>query len=448
MTLLGQKAQSSEETKRLKALVAEMKARGIDIPAAIQLAKKRWPVDNNGYFTKNSGKFYEPTEAHKNFIASSARFIGFVGSRGSGKALAIDTLIPTINGWKRMEEIEAGDIVFDEGGNPTKVLSTSPVMHNHDCYEITFDEGSKVIADGEHFWSIDYLFDRRKSFSTPRIFTTKDLASRKLKTGSNYIYRIPTCPPLKFLEKELQLHPYLLGVWLGDGSRREAKVYIHDKDIEIINRIVALGYPTKKLNEYCSWSLADRGNKSKVKVQETLRDIGVLNDKHIPNEYLTSSVEHRIALLQGLMDTDGTVSKRGHCSFDSCSEILAKDVYKLVSSLGIKASLKLFYSTCNGEKHKYYKVVFTSSSISVFSLDRKKKRQKMDSIRTDIHNRSIIEITQVKSVPVKCIQVASASKLFLMGYSCMPTHNSAAGAQKALRKIKEGNSGAVLNPDF
>ena len=82
-------------------------------------------------------------------------------ARKNGKALSLDTPIPTPEGWKKMEELQEGDIVFDDKGKPTKILVTSDIFYNHDCYKVTFEDGEEIIADAGHIWRVMTKDSRR-----------------------------------------------------------------------------------------------------------------------------------------------------------------------------------------------------------------------------------------------------------------------------------------------
>jgi hypothetical protein len=428
---------SADEREQLYYVIEELNSRGIPVPTEYYKKVVKWPVDRNGYFSRLDGRFYNPNENHKKFLDSNARFVGLISGRGGGKALAIDTPIPTVDGWKLMKDVSVGDKVFDENGNQTLVIWTSSIMYGHKCYQISFSDGSQIIADADHEWKVYCKYD--KSY---RILTTEILSKRKLKSGNDYGYSVDVSGKLSYNTKSLPIHPYVLGVWLGDGSKRDAKITCGDQ--EIVDRIQGIGYPIHPTSEYMSYSLSDYGG-NKKDIQKLLRNIGVLNNKRIPRMYLESDVNQRIELLYGLMDTDGSISLKGHCCFDNQNRELIDDVYELVTSLGIKSTIKSYDATLNGVKTgTTYKIAFTPN-ITVFSLSRKRHKQRY---RKQFYRRGMVCVQELDTIPVKCIRVQSENKLFVAGRACIPTHNSAVGSQKALRKIMEGQSGAVLNPDF
>lgn len=430
-----------EERNKVASIISELQSRNLSIPDEYKLNKKiSWSLDPDGYFVRLDGRRFSTENVDAvNFYQSNARFTALISGRGGGKALAVDTPIPTVNGWKLMGDIVVGDIVFDEKGNQTTVISTSPVMYNHECYLVVFSDESQIIADAEHEWKV-----YSKYANSYKIINTKSLYSRKLKSGNNYNYLVDVAEAVLHDSKQLPIHPYVLGAWLGDGSSREAKITCGNDDHEILKKIISLGYPIHPVSEPMSYSLGSRkGHKNEF--QATLRAIGVLKNKRIPRIYLESSKDQRLELLRGLMDTDGSISRKGHCCFDNQNYSLIEDVYELISSLGIKSTIKRYDAKLCGVKTGVtYKIAFTPT-MPVFSLPRKLKRQKY---RKQFYRRGVMYIQPLESLPVKCIRVDAKSHLFLAGKSFIPTHNSAAGSQKALLKIREGKSGAVLNPDF
>ena len=188
--------------------------------------------------------------------------------RKNGKALSLDTPIPTPEGWKKMGELQEGDIVFDDKGRPTKILVTSDIFYNHDCYKVTFEDGEEIIADAEHIWRVmtkesrrafkrkckrtewGYKSEYRENKGYYDI-TTEEMAKdfyRKRKDGKGieYKYRVPMNRPLEYPQKDLPVHPYVLGVWLGDGDSDSTRITCSDKDFdEMRKHIEECGYSTK-----------------------------------------------------------------------------------------------------------------------------------------------------------------------------------------------------------
>ena len=266
-----------------------------------------------------------------------------------------------------------------------------------------------------------------------------------IKYGGAYKWKIKNAMPLVYSNAELPLHPYVFGAWLGDGSSRDSHITISPNDLEMVSIIESFGWGLHNVTDEFTWSFSYKGN-SNSGFREAVVGLGVWKNKHIPRAYLEASGEQRLLLLQGLMDTDGTISKSGHCSFDNKSYTLIKDVYELVTGLGIKATIKRYEILDFSKPTWNYKIAFTPT-IPVFRLSRKHNRQKSQ-IRNDVYSRAIVRVAEIDSVPVRCIEVNSASHLFLVSRALIATHNTTAGAQKALFRVMAGKSGAVMSPDF
>ena len=152
----------------------------------------------------------------------------------------------------------------------------------------------------------------------------------------------------------------------------------------------------------------------------------MLHNKHIPSQYLRSAKRQRLALLQGLMDTDGHCTKRGQCEFTTTSERLRDGVLELIRSLGWKPTWKKGNAILNGIRiGNKYRIQFWPDQ-PVFRLSRKATRQQSRR-PTRSQWRQIVSVEPVSSVPMRCIAVDSPSHLYLAGESMVPTHNTALG---------------------
>ncbi len=162
-----------------------------------------------------------------------------------------------------------------------------------------------------------------------------------------------------------------------------------------------------------------------------MRENNLIGNKYIPSIYKMSSVEQRFELLRGLIDTDGTIDKRGICEFYNTNEILIDDVLWLIRSLGFKARKKFkCFSNRWGSKEKtdtkIWVVRFHPSDIRVCNFERKYSRQRKVKREQEIKLRYLKSVTPVKSIPVKCIEVDSPDSLFVVGNSLLLTHNTEA----------------------
>jgi DNA segregation ATPase FtsK/SpoIIIE-like protein len=452
------------------------------------------------------------------------------GATGAGKALALDTPIPTPRGWTTMGEIQVGDQVFDEQGNPCLVIAATPIMHGRPCYEVEFSDGSVIVADAEHLWRTSTASGRQQRARPPRgapywppqdvarvaeraaevlsepdrltgtaevladvgavfrnviyqvamglpkegrvIRTRYRRASREIgfwtpaysrhlvykalmervtaPANSSRIREIDTepittagiaatlyhgrrknhsislCEPLSYAKRDLPVAPYTLGAWLGDGDTVSPRITCADH--EIIDSIRADGYTAVKHGTPLRYGLSEPSTESNRRhsngLKVSLRRLGVLGDKHIPDDYLRASVQQRRALLAGLLDTDGYCGRRGDVAFGTTNERLARGVLELVVGLGYKATLGA--KPCNGRNlHTSiaYTVAFRPHE-PVFRVGRKLSRQVQIRAASPARQRYIVDVRPVESVPVRCIQVSSSSRLYLASRACIPTHNS------------------------
>lgn len=364
---------------------------------------------------------YKPYDYQKELIDSyvNHRFSINLLSRQTGKALDISTSILTPYGFKPLEDINVGDTIYGPDGKETIVTFATETMHDHNCYRVTFDTGDEIIADQDHIWTVG-SGNWAHGKNPFRNLTTKELIEEVNKVNKPFI---PMTDPLQGIEKELPMDPYLLGVWIGDGGTKDARVTTHIDDLStyeqagIVENVCnySLKYPTIR-----HFRIAGG--------QHLLKEANVYGNKHIPAEYFTASFDQRLALLQGLMDTDGSIDKRcGRCEFYQKDEELIDQVRTLLSTLGIK-SRKNFKTIKSGsyEGNRYWTIGF-KTDLPVFRLERKLKY-----ISSHKHPKNkkqyIYSIEPVESVPVKCIQVDNADHLFLAGPTLVPTHNTTTAA--------------------
>jgi len=346
-----------------------------------------------------------------------------------GKALAFDTPIATPSGWTIMGELSVGDTVFDEAGRPSRVTYATQAMLGHDCYRVTFNDGSSLVADADHRWYVE------PRWAQPTVLTTAEMVGRT-DVGNGHRFRIPLASPLDTPAADLPIAPYTLGAWLGAGNSRSARLTTADE--EVLRQIEADGYRTSERIEQGRGSTT-RGigvtDHRPGSLSELLRREGLFGDKRIPQAYLRASVSQRLSLLQGLMDTDGYVSRRGQCEFTTTRRVLADGVLELVRSLGMKPRTAESRARLEGRDvgPKWRIQFFPPIGMPVVRLARKLERQQRGAtMRRRSESRYITSIEPVPSVAVRCIQVDSSSHLYLAGRAMVPTHNTELAAAIAL----------------
>lgn len=358
--------------------------------------------------------------------------------RGNGKALALDTEIPTPDGFKLMRDLKVGDLVYGADGKACHVIAATDVMRGRPCYEVEFSTGEVIVADAKHEWVTDSRYDRDRLKGRnnkhigpkPSVKTTEEIAASVFCRGEHN-HRIEVAAPVDGVCHELPIPPYLLGLWLGDGATNSSRFTCSDKDVEIIERIKALGYPVHKVKGSCAWSIStglkDRDSKTNS-FQVQLRRLGVLGNKHIPNAYMNAPFSDRLELLQGLMDTDGFISKgQGQCEFVQKKREIALGVYTLAASLGMRPTIHAKRAFCNGKDCGIvYRVMFHAyREIPVFKLKRKLERLRERPVKRGLQDyRQIVRCDPVQSVPVRCIEVDSPDHCYLVTRGFIRTHNS------------------------
>jgi replicative DNA helicase len=361
--------------------------------------------------------------------------------KGLAKALALDTPVPTPRGWTTMGEIQVGDLVFDETGAPRRVVATSPVFVGSQCFEVRFRDGSSIVADADHRWFTQELRHRPYVGS---VKTTADIAATiSVRADGALNHRIPVAAPLQLPKVDLPIDPWVLGAWLGDGRTDDAEFSLHESDLDHFeSRVRAAGYFCGKVKpDRRSCALAVRVSTALVikggitrrdSLKGRLRAVGLLGNKHVPASYLRASAEQRLALLQGLMDTDGSISADGAtCIYTSTLRALADGVFELIASLGMKPALHPQQTVCVRGASRVtgapsWRITFHASRATpVFTLERKLVRQRPAPPVTPMStNRHIVSAVDVPSVPTRCIAVDSPSHLFLAGRAMIPTHNT------------------------
>jgi replicative DNA helicase len=347
---------------------------------------------------------------------------------GIGKALALDTPLPTPTGWTTMGEVAVGDQLLGANGLPTTVVAATEVMEGRPCYEVEFSDGTIIVADGQHQWLTETRASRRSAqqaatgynrYHNQRTFaqvcTTEEIAAtlRCRTTDRRPNHSVLNCQPLDLTERNLLLPPYALGVWLGGGTSHVTHFASADPEIAV--------------------HIEAEGRDHHGTVQARLRTLGVLGNKHIPSDYLRASIAQRRALLAGLLDTDGTVIPTGLVQFCVTSAQLAWDVRELVISLGYRCRITTRKVRGHSERSAIVYTLTFSTEDDVFRLERKrlahKQRRRYSLARS--RARYIVDVRPVRSVPVRCVQVDNSDHLYLAGESMIPTHNSTLGLDLA-----------------
>jgi replicative DNA helicase len=360
-----------------------------------------------------------------------------------GKALAVDTPLPTPTGWTTMGDVAVGDQLIGADGRPTTVVAATEVLHGRPCYEVEFSDGTVIVADAQHQWLTETRASRTSAWAAtpgynrtrtqrtlPSVRTTEELLATLRCNGSErrLNHAVVNTRPLDLPAQKLPLPPYALGVWLGDGHAAGARITTADP--EIIVHLEADGLWVVPGDRSYSLRLPQRRNHHGT-VQGMLRTLGVLGNKHIPMAYLRASEAQRRLLLAGLVDTDGTVAASGAVQFSVTSRRLAEETRELIVGLGYRCSMTTKpVKGRTAASSTAYTLTFSTTD-EVFRLERKRLLHKERRGPGRTGKRLITAVRPVPSVPVRCVEVDSADHLYLASRSMVPTHNSTLGLDVA-----------------
>jgi len=339
----------------------------------------------------------------------TGKYVFFGGSRGGGKRVSYDTLVLTSRGWIPAWDVEYADKLVSVDGSYTKILDIHKASKG-DMYEVEFEDNVKIKCDGDHNW---YVYsDKHGKRNGWQIKTTDQIRQTKVS------WSVPLLEKPAPGKKWEGVDPYIVGLILGDGTNSSHYTTVYSPDEYIIKYLENSGFKCYYY-EY---------NKTITMCQcfdERYRDIlgrHIGDQKRVPEELLMADPETRLALLQGLMDSDGSADKDGRCTFYSVSKFLVDNVIYLVRSLGGKADFHIVEKeTDRGGRGWYYKVQVThAGKFNPFRMPRKADRVK--SKQLGVRNK-IISIRKIEDCHAVCFTVDHPSHLYVID-NFVVTHNT------------------------
>ncbi|WP_201980803.1 replicative DNA helicase [Hymenobacter rubidus] len=264
---------------------------------------------------------------------------------GMGKCLGKGTKVLMFDGdLRNVEDVLPGDLLMGDDSTPRRVLSIARGREN--MYWVRQNKGDDYRVNESHILSL-----KRSRNEGPHRhgdvlnITVKDYLAKGPKFRSNYKgYKVP----VEFEAQELPVDPYFLGVWLGDGSSKDCRITGQDPEIidylheyaAVLNMQVTVGVVENRCNSYGITKGRQGGNIAEYSLQDELRQLGVLGNKHIPRAYAINSTENRLRLLAGLIDSDGHLDpvSNGY-EITQKNQRLARQIKFLGDSLGFRTSL-------------------------------------------------------------------------------------------------------------
>lgn len=383
------------------------------------------------YMEKNrepSKRFYLPRKQTLEIVCRDLedlenrviKFYGLSMPSRVGKLISDDTPVLTENGWKKHGDLEVGDYVYDFDGQLVKVVYVHP--KNYANKRVTFSDGTHIDCHENHEW---ILYDRvtQGEFRVETKYVEEHLKTKESGKDRNRWYL-----PLKAVlqgscMKKLAVPPYVLGAWLGDGTNRKPTLTICDTDTVIVDEIVRLGYKqTTKFSQVgCAAYSFENLRQDLHTYGMCMRDYAT--EKHIPEDYLNATVEQRLELLAGLLDTDGTLVKKEHrYQFTTTSEQLKNDFIALVSTFGWRVSVsvrKAGKTSSSGitSRNDTYCIGFNPTFHIPCKLERKQLWEFSKQRRIAVEN-----IEDIEPVSGNCITVMGGT--YRVGERMIPTHNS------------------------
>ena len=357
-----------------------------------------------------------------------------------GKAQPLDAKVLTLGGWKAMGDLQVGDALASIDGNESFVSGVFP-QGEKQIYRITFADGRSTECCSDHLWLVNY-----RAWNEPRVMSTTDLINHLAKKRYQGRLWVDTYSGV-FGGGNLPIDPWVMGAILGNGGLSGGHVGFSTNDIETLKELEAAVSPEYKLTKSGKYSYRIiQSNGCHVKgsnrvtpnnMKESLISLGLFglksSDKFIPQEYLNAAFDDRLALMQGLMDTDGWVEKTGAVCFSSSSKALADDFIYLARSLGCTASYTI-KQPCFSYKglrktglDAYTCRIQCANKSNLFRLSRKSERAKVGERARRL---TVASIEPSRVANAQCIKVTHSSSTYVTD-DFIVTHNTTFGVQLA-----------------
>ena len=330
-----------------------------------------------------------------------------------GKALALDTPLPTPRGWTTMGQVQTGDFVLGVDGRPVRVSAVTGVLTNRPCYEVIFSDDSRIVADAQHQWVTQGPDGQAHTSTTEQLASLESVAEQFL----------PDVTPLLGAESALPVPAYALGSWLAEQDCVGLPEPGDDEQIQMFVSATEMAPGSLPLAALATQSA---------------------RTAHIPQMYLRASAPDRAALLAGILDRAGIVNADGSIELSCHSRLLAKDVLELLCTLGLHPTA--LPGIGSGDQPAVPTTLHIETAATLFRVPTKDLLHKERSRALADRPRTIRSIRPVASVPVRCIEVDCQDHLYLAGRTMVPTHNSTLGLDIArAASVKHGLASVIFS---
>lgn len=346
-----------------------------------------------------------------------------------GKEISDNQIVATTKGIKKHGDLIVGDYVFGRDGTPVKVLWVSEKTRSE--YVVSFSDGAKIECHGNHEWTVYNRFRQKEETIETKHMASSTIYNGDGKRGSRYKYHVDSNVCVMFDSRNVDLDPYVLGAWLGDGDSSCGIIHIGNNDVEII------GNSTYKFKE-------SKGTTTRKfyspKLNILLKNNGLIKNKHVPDMYKYNSVEVRKNVIAGLIDTDGYVYHRnGRITISNTNKRIIDDAAFILRSLGQSVVVCEFKPRVSSSGIVGKKIVYQLCFNPTMTFPTKVKRKKITKLSIN-KKRAIVSIERKEGLGYgNCIQVDGG--IYLVGDTFIPTHNSE-GSSRKLPAFMLG-----LNPD-
>lgn len=372
------------------------------------------------------------------------KFPMLIGSRGVGKAARLHEKIRIKNGWTTMEKVQVGDQVYGSDGQLCNVTFKTDIQPNLNFYRVTLRDGRSIEVCEDHLWKVwDKNKNKTKQEDVWSVVSTKDMYTTYYNTrigqkssGKEYRYALPVAKALNNEDLQLNhtIHPYIVGVLLGDGSLTSENISFHTRDLEIVdtvNKLLPQGYIAQSCNSNPhDYKILMTDDNVSGRFSTLCKNIEIFGhrswEKFIPNKYKHMNYNDSLWMLKGLMDTDGTSNKKGVIQYYTTSPRLNNDVCDLIRSLGIACKSTIREAWLNKQRHRDCYRISIYTDKPVFHLERKLLYLNHKKSKAGLSKRYKTFITKIEPIGQydgACITVDNEDSTYLFN-DYVVTHNT------------------------